>query len=480
MNIWIKRSLSTAALTGGLLLAGAAAASADGSHHESESENSSSISSPIEIGSIDLGLNSSHESSHTSERTSTDGDRTVTESTSSQTADEQSTGLSTGNISIDPAATIDAVTQSTDRSDRGGGSASSSSSESSGSASAPIHIEGVELRHDSTSERSDSSTRTATDGDRSSTEERSSDTRTERSASLGTGSLDLDPQLDVERSDARSSDRFGSTFDERSQSSSNELNASAPIEFGGLHGDFASETERSTEEARTVVDGDRSVSESTSTHEHTSTDAGFRGGDFAIEPGLAVSDERASARDALVRDVVSEDRSSASAIDAGAPFHFGGFEGWAATENTTLRDDQRTVVDGDRAVHHRDAQLTHTQNAVRGSTGQLSGAPEFGFARSDASTSDRVGSLRTGERHSATRGSAEAPFDYSGAALAADSVGHTERLSESVVIDGERSSSLVERSTETRSAHPVLGFDGIAGHPGGAFDTDKASKNRRH
>ncbi|TCJ00878.1 hypothetical protein [Aeromicrobium sp. IC_218] len=133
MHTWIKRSLGVAAVAGGLMLAGAATAHADDG---SQPSHRTSLSAPVSIGTIDVGLGrESHERStgRTGCGCSGSGD--------SRSSERSGLEVEVGRTTLDPVATL-------------GGSGGSHHGERGATVKAPVDVEKVTAGLGSTEERS--------------------------------------------------------------------------------------------------------------------------------------------------------------------------------------------------------------------------------------------------------------------------------------------------------------------------------------
>ncbi len=570
MNIWIKRSLGTIAVTGGLVLAGAAAAQADdlgpvSTSNESSSSSEGSASAPITIGGVDVGTSSESSSSSSSETTVTDGDRSSTEKVESEDSSSNGTRLMTEGISLDPGAAISRSSEADSSSTSGGTTGSqesSSSSESSGSASAPVRIGGIEVTNDRAAESSRSSERSATDGDRSTSEKRESESSSSSSTSLGTEAITLDPQAAFERSDARESSRLGRDLADDSSESGTSGSASAPVSIGGLVVTDDRENAGSEKTERTATDGDRSTSEvrerSNSSSDSTSFGTGaltlepgtslehgdaressrvgrdladsssessssgaaslpigfegfvverdtasesqdaarsevvdgdrssvrenasiredesstsFGGGGFELNPNVAFDDEQARESSRLGRDSSDSSSRSQTSTTGGLPISFDGLTG--SNESSQLRADRgaSTVTDGDRSVSETVQTGSLVERGFDATGGAFTAEPAFGVGTERTGSNDRLGGLSTTSSSNEADGFVAGPFDGGAFDVTGWSNAITENLRESRVVDGDRSTTTVTEDRSERDDAQDFGFDGIEGNPAGSFDT---------
>jgi hypothetical protein len=389
MNIWIKRSLATVAVAGGLVLAGAAAAQADDPFDASSnsSDSNGSLSAPIEIGGISVGSTSESSSSSTSTTTTTDGQQSTTDtsSTSEQSASDQ--GITTGPITIDPAAALSSGSSSQEESTGGsdGSNQSSSQSDTSGSASSPVHVGGVQVHSHQDQARADQSESTSTDGDRSTTDGSATQQSSSSDTQLGVGAIDADPGASFGQAQQQSDSSLGDEdgIDQGRSSSQSQGAATSPLSFEGLSGSQATSNSSTDQDWSAATDGDRSSSTSHAQRQDDSTVLGFTGGGFATEPYGAFASGQDQRADSVGDDAGTDraDSSSWSDVTGGSPFVADGFTGAVETAQETWTADERTASDADRST--TDSETSHDQSR----DGQA-----FGF---DGFSGDPVGQLMT-------------------------------------------------------------------------------------
>lgn len=381
MNTWIKRSLGTAAVAGGLLLGGAAMASADEGSSASQNAADSSFSSPIRIGGIDLGASSSSSSSSSVTETRTDRDGSSESSTrESKDSSKSSVGLSTGDITADPSAAISSITKSATSRDAGADeSSSSSSSEGKATAKAPVSIGGLGLTGstEQASAEKEKVTRTDEDGDTRTSESESANA-SKTGYAVGIGELTADPMgsLSGARSDALTRDDEDVTGASTSEAAGS---FSSPLSFEGITGSFSDE--RASMDARrdTVTDEDGTRSEATREARASKTSGGFDTGSFAADPMGGFSTLRSDVFSTEDRDETAGRSTSTSVFDLAAPYSAGGGSGSFSREDASVTERETMVSD-------EDGTLTRTERDEAASAfGQ-----SFGF---DGAEGDLLGSF---------------------------------------------------------------------------------------
>lgn len=350
MNTWIKRSLATVAVAGGLVIGGAAAASADDASSTQQNDATSSFSSPIELGGISLGgtTESSSSSSVTETRTDDEGNRS-SQTRTSQDASKNQFGIETGKITADPAGTVSSMTKSAQSSDDDTDrSASSSSQEGTVTGKAPISIGGLNVTGANERSSADSERTSTTDEDgETRTSERESAEQSATGGSFGVGELSLDPAgtLSGERSDSFTRDDED-VEGELSQAASGAF--SSPFAFEGITGSFSDE--RASMDARrdTVTDEDGTRSEAVRNADASRTEAGFDTGAFAADPMgsfAAAREDVFSSEDE--GDELFNRSESDSAFDLSAPFSYTGGEGDFSREDASATERETRVSDED-------------------------------------------------------------------------------------------------------------------------------------
>lgn len=475
MNIWIKRSLGTIAVTGGIVLAGAAAAQADDIDGQSSSNDSQgSFSAPISIGGLDIGSSSERSSSSTEETTVTDGDRSISETTERSSASSNDSRLSTDGISIDPAAAFSRSSES-DRSSTGSGSTgidgSSSQSEQSASASAPITIGSLDFSQQDARQSDERAERTVVDGDRSSSEVSERSDESQSSTSFGTGSISLDPAALLEGSSSQDSSRLGRDVAEDSSSSASSGAASLPISIEGFT--FSREAASASQQAgrSELVDGDRSVVTERSSARADESATSFGGGGLDIAPALSFGTEQAREDSRLGRDLQESSSDSRASVAGSLPIAFDGFSGAFGSSQARADREDVTSVDGDRSSRQVSETASLVERATAFEGGAFSTVPAFGLDTDQQQASDRFGSTRGTTSSSTTNGFLEGPFEGGAFDVTDRSASVTEALRASLVSDGDRSVETVSTDRDERTDARQLGFDGFDGDPRGAFST---------
>ncbi len=380
MNTWIKRSLGTAAVAGGLLLGGAAMASADEGSSASDNAADSSFSSPIRIGGIDLGATSSSSSSSSVTETRTDRDGS-SESTMRESKDssKNSVGLSTGDLTADPSAAISSITQSaTSRDSDADESSSSSSTEGKATAKAPVSIGGLGLTGSNEQASSDQQkvTRTDEDGDTRTSESESADA-SKTGYSFGLGELTADPMgsLSGARSDALTRDDEDVTGASTSEAAGS---FSSPLSFEGITGAFSDE--RASMDARrdTVTDEDGTRSEATREARASKTAGGFDTGSFTADPMGTFGATRSDAFSTEDRDETGTRSTSTSVFDLAVPYSASGGSGFFSREDASATERETMVSDEDgtltRTERNEDANAFGQGFGFDGAEGDLLGS----------------------------------------------------------------------------------------------------------
>ncbi|QIM22643.1 hypothetical protein G7075_18365 [Phycicoccus sp. HDW14] len=349
MNTWIKRSLGTAAVAGGLLLGGAAMASADDGSSASQHAADSSVSSPIRLGGIDLGATSSSSKSSSVTETRTDRDGSSESSTrASKDSSKNSVGLSTGDITADPSAAISSITKSaTSRDSDADTSRSSSSSEGRATAKAPVSIGGLNLTgsNEQASSGREKVTRTDEDGD-TRTSESESAKASKTGYSFGIGELTADPMgsLSGARSDALTRDDEDVTGASTSEAAGS---FSSPLSFEGITGSFSDERASTDARRDTVTDEDGTRSQATREARASKTTGGFDTGSFAADPNGAFRTVRSDAFSTRDRDETADRSTSTSVFDLAAPYSASGGSGFFSREDASATERETMVSDED-------------------------------------------------------------------------------------------------------------------------------------
>lgn len=472
MHTYIKRSLGSVALAGGLLLAGAAMASADDTGTTSSNATGSSFGSPIEIGGIHAGVSTQSSSSSSSTETRTDRDGTSTSETrTSKDASKSDLGLSTAPTKIIPSAVLTQVTKSA-TSDRDGGrdNASTGSSTSAGKASSPITVGGITTKatNQRSSESATKSTRTDDDGTR--TTEQSTKTDSTSAAALGTGDITANPSAALTQAtkSASSSEDRGSDRSTGTTSSSTTGDLGAPVSIGGVNGAFTDErsTENSRKESVTDEDGSRSESEKTSSA--SATDGGFALGAITADPAASLRDARTSGQRSD-DEVSSSTGASDSSLGLTAPVRGDGLAAAFSREDAQARDIESVISDEDGTSRHTESTQSASREALGGQSGAFGFAPALGLDDSRSTTSvlgdDDARTSRDGD----TVLTSASPFFYDGFGLGGDFASADARQSTDQVIDEDGSLTRTEKSESAQRTTPGYSFDGFSGDPSGGF-----------
>lgn len=476
MHTWIKRSLGTAAIAGGLVFAGATMASADDSTSSNQNATGSSFSSPITIGGIDAGATSERSSSSTSTVTRTDDrGRTTTDSRTSKDASKGSYGLSTKGITLDPSAiTRSASTKSSSRDDSGR-SAASSSDATSVRGSSPVKVGGITLTGTSERAASDSRTSTRTDEKGTRTSERSSESASKTGGTIGTRDITANPAgaLTDRRSTTSSSDRIGDRGTSRSTSET-AGDLSAPVKIGGAFADVTDERADKDARTETVTDenGTRSQTERNATASRTQ--GGLDVGSIAADPAGLLRDARtgSSSSDRL-GDEDANTSSSRSALGLTAPVRAEGVSGGVSREDASARERESLVRDEDRTVRRTESQQSASREAFAGRSGAFTGAPALGLtdARSASSASDRFDDASTSA--SDTRGTYAFPSSYDGFAFGGDFARADARQVSEQVSDDFGTTTRTQTDESSQRTTPAYSFDGFRSAPSGDFSVQR-------
>lgn len=476
MNVWIKRSLSTAAVAGGLFFAGAAVANADTGTGSGLAENltSSNLSAPIEIGSVDLGLTTQSSSSHSTAVTHTDRKGTTTSTKNSASTQKSTLGLSTGKIITDPAGTLSSVTRSTtDRSRHNTSGAASQHTK--GSIKAPISIGGAKVTAQNEQSSTDSSKVVRTGKHGTSTSEQRNVHSSRTGGSLGTGAITLDPNgaVDTSKSIAGSSDRHGSKV---SSSSATDVTGSLPISAGGLEAQGWSES-YDANYRRTSAAGHHGNRTDVESNERASrTAAGLGVGRFVADPSAALNDRRSSLFETgrNGRYTLANDQATTGSL--AAPFRFDGITGFVSSDQASRR------VRGTEASDRRgtvskvvtDEQASH--QAIAGRSGAVTGNPALDFAdhRSSIVAGDRDGSIVRSDRDGYA--TYALPYSYEGFGLLGDFGNASRRTAVEQVADHRGTTTRTETDEHANRTLPAYNFDGFRGAPQGDLELDRIAQ----
>jgi hypothetical protein len=494
MNVWIKRSLGTVAVAGGLMLAGAAAANADdgiGSHQQdSTSHSSTGFGAPIEIGGLSLGSTSEHSSSSTTSSTSTDGDRSTSHSETTGDHSSSATGIKVDPTTIDPGAMLSNGSSSHSSSTGGrdtGSDDDSSSSATNGAASAPIHLGGISVQHQQADASTDSTKDSAKDGDQWTTDEDSSADSSSSQAGFGTGGVDINPGATLDQSQHSNGSSLGDEdgIDSSESASHTSGAASAPITVEGLTGSYATESHSADHESTSAGDGDRSwTSTSDSTDDH-GTGFAFDGAGFALAPGGAFSTEQ-SGSDSSLGDTTGEgngidssDSASSTSLEGSAPYAFEGFTGELTNWQDTSSTESDSATDGDQEVTSTTTDADHDATTIGGQGGSAWGEPWFGFGTTQSSQSENGSTLGDDNTADGSTGSTwggfDSPYGIDGVTGWVDQDSSADYGQTDTTWDGEDSSTDQTSSHEESDNGQDLGLDGLTGHPAGALSTDDLS-----
>ncbi|WP_405063325.1 hypothetical protein OG474_17260 [Kribbella sp. NBC_01505] len=455
MNVWVKRSLSTAAVAGGLFFAGAAVAHADTGHAQSEDVTTGKVAAPIEIGSIDLGLETSSSSSHSSTVSHTGKKGTTTSTKQSSKTTKNKVGLSTGKITADPVGTLSSVTRSTAR---------RSSNHTSGSVQSPVSIGGAKLtaEHEETSANAQKTVRTDKHG--TSVSERRTVRGSKTGGSVGTGAITLDPNaaFDSHQSSVGKHNTVGSH-------SATDAAGSLPISFGGLKAQGWSDTYSLDYSKTKVSDRHGSRTDVRSDERATHTGAGVVVGRLVADPQAAVSDRRSTllhndrgSRYALVTD-------QATTGSLSAPFKFDGVSGFVTSQQASKSVRGTEVVDKHRTVRKVVTNESASSQTIAGHSGAITGNPSLDFA-------DHRSSLIAGDRHdSIIRTDRDGyatyalPYSYDGFGVAGDFANASRRSVVEQVADRNGTTTRTETDQHAERKLPAYNFAGFRGAPQGDF-----------
>ncbi len=374
MNVWIKRSLSTAAVAGGLLIAGAAVAQASTETGHAGNSGSAALSSPLEIGSISLGLQSESSSEHSSTVTTTGKHGTATTTKESASGRKDALGLSTGKISVDPSATLKSVTKSSGhKSD--GNVKGSVKQHTSGSIKAPISIGGAKL----TTEHEDwsaTSKKTVVKGKNgTSTSEQSKEQASKSGTSVGVGELKVNPQgsFDSHKSIAGWFGENGAGI--VGAKSGSTVKGSAPISFGGLTATTSHQEASTAHRAETLTTKRGTWTEEHSSEQISSTDAGLAVGRFTADPKAVLTDRRGGFFATDGDDEFVAGSSSKTAAKLAAPFHFDGVSGFVSQAQASRIADSKAFENEHGSVTKTVTKESASQQAIAGKAGELTGKP---------------------------------------------------------------------------------------------------------
>lgn len=476
MNIWIKRSLSATAVAGGIVFFGAVAAQADDGSSTHEQESSGSLSSPLEIGGLSLGAESTQSSTASSTTSHTDADGTHTSTTTDESSSTKGAGLQLDPTRIDPQAAFGQQGSSSAERD-GDDRAQQQESATEAEASAPIEVGGLSLHGASASEDASSDASTSTDEDGTHRSESTRSSGSESEASLGTGSLSLDPRAGFADQRATSSTDAGHAgHDDTTGASSSATSAwaASPIQFDGAWADASTSSWSEETHASTSTDEDGTRTTEGSRSEESSSEAGLALGELTAAPGAAFDDARQRDDERDGDDTTSSSTSSTDGTLA-APFTFEGLAGHAVTERSTSGEDVVATTDEDGATTDRSSYATSDAYGVHGASGEATADPALGLATDQASTRDdeeRGDDARTSDSSTVLHGSS--PFAYEGFVAGALAQTSDARAHERTQRDEDETHTERHESTDASSYAPAFGFDGFSGDPAGSFELEKA------
>ncbi|MFI5734346.1 hypothetical protein ACIA49_29795 [Kribbella sp. NPDC051587] len=475
MNVWVKRSLSTAAVAGGLFFAGAAAAHADTGTAHDEGLLGGKASAPIEIGSIDLGVQSSSSSSHSSTVSHTGKQGTTTSTKQSTKSTKDSIGLSTGKITADPAATLKSVTRSTThRSD--GAVSGKQSQHTQGSVQAPVSIGGVKLtgQHEETSTSAEKVTRSDKHG--TSVSERRTVRGSKTGGSLETGSITLNPNgsLDTRQVAGGSADRRGnsSIFSH----SATDAAGSLPISFGGLKAQGWSDTYSLDYSKQKSTGKHGSRTEERSDERATHTGAGVEVGRLVADPQAELSDRRSflGQTDRHGRYTLISDQATTGSLSA--PFRFDGVSGFVTSQQASRTVRATEVANQHRTVRKIVTDESASSQTIAGHSGAVTGDPSLDFA-------DHRSSLIAGDRHSSIvrrdhdgYAAYAFPYSYDGFGVAGDFANASRHSVIDQVADRHGVTTRTETDQKANRTLPAYNFQGFHGSPEGVVDFSRISQ----
>ncbi|MGC4937403.1 hypothetical protein [Kribbella sp. DT2] len=469
MNVWIKRSLSTAAVAGGLFIAGAAVAQASTETGHADNSGSASLSSPLEIGSIGLGLQSESSSKHSSTVTKTGKHGTATTTKESASGRKDALGLSTGKISIDPSATLKSVTKSSghksDESVKG-----SAKQHTSGSIKAPISIGGAQL----TTEHEDwsaTSKKTVVKGKHgTSTSEQSKEHASKTGTSVGVGELKVNPQgsFDSHKSIAGWFGEDGAGVVGAKAGST--VKGSSPISFGGVTAKTSHQEASTAHRAETVTTKRGTWTEEHSSEQISSTDAGLAVGRFTADPKAVLTDRRGGFFATDGDDKVVAGSTSKTTGKLAAPFHFDGVSGFVSQAQASKTSDSKAFENEHGSVSKTVTKESASHQAIAGKSGAISGRPSLSLVdqRNDLFATDGDDTVVLSDRKTVAHSAF--PYSYDGFALAGDFGQSTAKTVTEEVADHNGTTTRTESDEQAERVQPAYVFDGFRGNPKGDFD----------
>jgi len=466
---WMKRCLGVASLTGGLLLAGAAVASADTGTTSDESASDSSLSAPIELGGVSLGLDRQTESSSSEASSSTDGDTTVTSERSEQDATDESYGIDVGSVTADPAGTL--TSRESSRSATAGGSegAATSSSESATEASgqAPVTAEGIRVtgvrEESSATERSSS----VTDSEGSTSQREATREESATGGTLGVGELSLNPAGELAREDSSSSATAGGRDGAARSQSASETDGALrlPVSFEGVDAAFVDDRASMTERESATSDARSSASSAERTEDASSTAFGVAGLGLASEPAARAGEQRSDSA-ASAGDAAARDSESARTVGLAAPTAVEGLTGAFVREDSSARETTSRVADENGTATRGESETSESRRALAGQTGDLTVNPFAVVTDERSSAAREAGDAASRSQDSTSTAAYELPFAASGPALVAELADATTADRWSMVSDREGTSATRSTEADRQVTRPGFALDGLSGAPG--------------
>ncbi|MEV6284062.1 hypothetical protein [Kribbella sp. NPDC051770] len=462
MNIWVKRSLSTAAVAGGLFFAGSLAAQASTETGAAEANDSASLSSPLEIGSVGLGLSSESSSKHSSTVTHTDRRGTATTTKTSESGRKDTVGLKTGKVSVNPSATLKSVTKAVGQKSEHGAKGSVQQ-HSSGSVKSPISIGGTELttEHENWSATSKKTTISGKKG--SVTSEESKEQASKTSTSVGVGELKVDPQGSFD-SHKSVTGWFGEDGAGLVGSDSKTVTeGSSPISFGGLTAHTSQQQAATGHRKQTVTTRRGTWTEEHSDEQISGTEAGLNVGQFVADPKAIVIDRRRSIFATDGEDSVVGLNSSDTSGKLAAPFHFDGVSGFVSQAQASKTSDSKSFENEHGSVTKTVTKESASHQAIAGKSGAISGKPSLAFLdrRNDVFATDGDDTVVASDRKSVVHSAF--PYSYDGFALAGDFGQATAKTVTEEVADHSGTTTRTESDEQAERVQPAYVFDGFRG-----------------
>lgn len=462
MNVWIKRSLSTAAVAGGLFIAGAAVAQASTETGHADSSGSAALSSPLEIGSVGLGIQSESSSKHSSTVTTTGKHGTATTTKESASGRKDSLGLSTGKVSVDPSTTLKSVTKSSghksDDTVKG-----SVQQHSSGSVKAPISIGGAKLTTEHEDWSATSKKTVVKDKHGTSTSEQSKEHASKTGTSVGVGELKVAPQgsFDSHKSIAGWFGEDGAGV--VGSKSGSTVKGSAPISFGGVTAKTSHQEAATEHRAETVTNRRGTWTKEHSSEYISSTDAGLAVGRFTADPQAVLTDRRGGFFATDGDDKFVAGSSSDTAGKLAAPFHFDGVSGFVSQAQASKVSDHKAFENEHGSVSKTVTKESASHQAIAGKSGAISGKPSLAFLdrRNDVFATDGDDTVVASDRKSVVHSAF--PYSYEGFALAGDFGQATAKTVTEEVADHHGTTTRTESDEQAERVRPAYVFDGFKG-----------------